>query len=409
MALAAPLSFGAVQTWAWTALLVGAMVLAIMWAVSCVNERSICLYWSPLYIPATLFLGLGALQYFGHHTLDSLATRESLLLLLTQLIYFFLAGQIVSRNSGKGLPRFGLVVLIYAFLLSLFAIIQFYTGDGLIYWSIKPRWDSAIFGPYVNHNHYAGLLQILIPVGAAYALSRPPGHSGKILSGFAVLVTIASLMLAGSRGGLISILAEGLILILIILRASPAPTRRPIVLTLVAGFIFVDLFFYWLAPNLLVKRLETTTTFLKSPEVTLGDRLRVSKDSLRVFWSHPWLGTGLGSFEPVFPQYRTFPSDLEWAHAHNDYVEALAETGLAGGTLILLALWLGLRAVFRDLGERLTSEAGWVQTGAAIGCCGLLVHSFVDFNLHIPANAMWFAICVGISTSSCTVERPRLS
>jgi len=77
-----------------------------------------------------------------------------------------------------------------------------------------------------------------------------------------------------------------------------------------------------------------------------------------------------------------------------------------GGALILAALVLFFRLAFGDLGERLTHEAGWLQLGAAFGCCGLLVHSFVDFNLHIPANAAWFVVCAAAGvTRICLFRR----
>jgi O-antigen ligase len=86
-------------------------------------------------------------------------------------------------------------------------------------------------------------------------------------------------------------------------------------------------------------------------------------------------------------------------HAHNDYVEAVAETGLVGAALILSALALFLRLAFRRWGRPLQSQNDWFRLGAALGCCGLLVHSFLDFNLHIPANAAWFAVLAGLATT----------
>jgi O-antigen ligase len=405
-ALLAPLPFGAVQKWAWTALLVVALALLVVWAVGSANNHVVRLYWCPLYVPATLFLVLGAIQFFGHRTLDPFATRESLLNLTANLIYFFLAGQVLARGSGKELPRFGLVVVVYAFLLSFFAVIQFFSGDGLIYWSVQPRWGGAVFGPYVNHNHYAGLMEILIPLGAAYVLSRPQSHPGKALLGFAALVPIASLLLSGSRGGLISLLVEGLILAVVLLRGSPLSRRQRLVVTSTLGIISAGVLFFSLAPQSVTRRLGSVLGLFYSPEISLGDRLTVSRDSLRIFRDHPWLGTGLGSFEAVFPEYQSFPSDLRYDHAHDEYAEALTETGLVGGALIVLALGLFFRNAFRNLNERLENEAGWIQMGAVLGCCGLLVHSFVDFNLHIPANAMWFALSLGIATSFSERSRP---
>ena len=68
---------------------------------------------------------------------------------------------------------------------------------------------------------------------------------------------------------------------------------------------------------------------------------------------------------------------------------------------LLLLLFGGIqffRTAFGKLKERLESSAGWIQLSGAIGCCGLLVHSLVDFNLHIPANGAWFAVCLGLAT-----------
>jgi O-antigen ligase len=153
-----------------------------------------------------------------------------------------------------------------------------------------------------------------------------------------------------------------------------------------------------MAPRQIAERLATMADATHSPEVALADRLAPAKDSLRILRDHPWLGAGLGSFETVFPRYQSFPSDLTWDHAHNDYAEAIAETGIVGGALILFSLGLFFRLAFTNLREHLWHREGWLQIGAAVGCCGLLVHSFIDFNLHIPANAAWFVVCAAIAT-----------
>jgi O-antigen ligase len=398
-AFAAPLAFGAVQTWAWTALLVVGLLLLIAWAAGCVHQRAVRLFWSPLYVPGALFLLLGAIQLFAHLTADAFATRQSLLGFTTSLIYFFLAGQVFADRPRESLPRWGFLVAVYASLLAFFAIIQFFAGGGLIYWSIKPQWGGWIFGPYVNHNHYAGLMEMLIPTGAAYVLSRPQGHPAKLPLGIALVVPIVSLLLSGSRGGLASLLIEIQILFVIVLWVSPLSRRRSIAVMMTFGIVSVAVLFFALAPAEISKRLEGMASLSPSSEVSLGERLRVARDSLHILGDHPWLGAGLGTFDVVYPQYRSFPSDLRWDHAHNDYAEALAETGLVGGFLILSALILGFRSGFRRLRDRLSHETGWIQTGAAIGCCGLLVHALADFNFHIPANALWFAISLGIATS----------
>ena len=155
--LAAPLAFGAVQAWAWAAMAVVVFLLFLFWSIGCVRQGRIRILWSPLYLPAAFIFVLGVIQFVGHLTMDSLATREALLKLSTDLILFFLAGQVFSAQvkplhflndrelrgggrRGEALETDSLschslrwTLLLYTFLLALFAIFQFFTGEGLIY------------------------------------------------------------------------------------------------------------------------------------------------------------------------------------------------------------------------------------------------------------------------------------
>jgi len=400
--LAAPLAFGAVQEWAWGAMAVAAFLMLLFWSIAGARLGNLKILWSPLYLPALLFLLLGTIQFFAHRTLDPIATREALLKLVTDLIFFFLAGQLLATGAEKILRGFGLAVVVYAFSLALFAMLQLFSSNGLIYWSVQtPR---SAFGPYVNHNHYAGLMEMLIPVGAGYVLSRPRDHAMRTLLGFALVVPIASLLLCGSRGGFISLLAEVVILGAILLWRAPAPGRRSLAAAGGLGITAAALLFLWMDPGGISKHLLTIANTAQSPEATFGDRKIVALDSLHILRDHLWLGIGLGGFETAYPAYQSFPTDSIWGHAHNDCAEALAETGLVGGLLIVAALALFFRLAFKRLGERLRHDAGWIRLGAALGCCGLLVHSFVDFNFHIPANAAWFAVLASIATIALKSE-----
>ena len=395
--LGAPLAFGAVQAWAW-ALLGGLAASSLfLWGLGCVQQRALKIAWSPLYLPAVLFLLLGTIQFFAHLTLDSIATREALLKLATDLVFFFLAGQLLATVSPKAWRLSGLAVVLYTFSLALFAILQFFSSHGLIYWTVKPA--GSTFGPYVNRNHYAGLMEMLIPMAAGYVLSRPRSHPMRALLGFALLVPFASLLLCGSRGGFLSLLAEVVILGAVLLWRAPVPGPGRLATAGGLGIIAAALLFLWIDPGQVSRRLLTIANLARSPEVTLGERKVVAIDSLRIFRDHPWIGTGLGSFATAYPAYQSFPTDLVYDHAHNDYVEALAEAGLLGGLLIMAALAMFFGVAFRNMGQRLRREASWIQLGSAVGCCGLLVHSLVDFNFHIPANAVWFAVSAAMATS----------
>ncbi|TAM79854.1 MAG: hypothetical protein EPN47_18890 [Acidobacteria bacterium] len=403
--MAAPLAFGAVQAWAWAGLAVIAAVLLILWAAGCIQQQVIPIHWSPLYIPVVLYFLLGLSQFASHLTLDPYATREALIKLLTNFVFFFLAVQLWANASARISKRFGLAVVIYAFSISLFAIVQYFTSYGLIYWKIPS--PGGVFGPYVNHNNYAGLMEMLIPIGMCYALYRTLKRSSQALLVIGVFGAVASLLLSGSRGGMISVAVEMVLLGVITWRwkKGEASFRKWSLVGLV-GVAGLAALLLAVTPDSGWQRLASIAGLVRRPDVTLENRLTVSRDAMAELRDYPWLGTGLGSFDTVFPQYQTFPTDLAWTHAHNDYVEALTETGIVGGIIILSGLLLFGWLAFRNLQERTESVQGWIQLGAALGCCGLLVHSFADFNLHIPANAAWFATCVGLSIAP--IASPRL-
>jgi O-antigen ligase len=288
-------------------------------------------------------------------------------------------------------------LVIYTFLLALFAIFQFFSSEGLIYWTVKsPGWT---FGPYVNHNHYAGLMEMLIPLSVVSALPALRKQSSAAVAGCLVLIPIASLLLSASRGGFISLLVEVLLAAVLVFWFGPRHARKLTALAGGAALVAAGLLFFWMAPRHITERLATMADSTHRPEVELHERWVAARDALGIVRDHPWMGAGLGSFETVFPRYQSFATDFLWDHAHNDYAEALAETGVAGGAAILSALILFFWLAFRNLRERLRYPAGWMQFGAALGCCGFLVHSFADFNFHIPANAAWFAVCAAIATS----------
>jgi len=399
--LGAPLAFGAVQPWAWATTAAICFLTLLLWTVGCLGEGTVRVHWSPLYWVGLAFLVLGLVQYFGRLTLDPVGSRESLLKFATDLTFFFLAVQLVGAAREGVRRRVGLAVAIYAFLISLLAIIQYFSSPDRIYWSMSLPARSWSFGPYVNHNHYAGLMEMLIPLAMGYWFTLRKGDPRRVLLGLPLLLPIVSVLLSGSRGGLIALAVEGAVLLAALLRLPRTHGGRPIrpasvlfvIAVVAAGCI-------WVVPSANVTRLETLFQPKLAKEIGFGNRAEVALDAMRILRDHPWVGTGLGSFKRVYGQYQSFPDDNVWDHAHNDYAEELAETGLLGGSLIVAAIVLFLSLSFGGLLIRLTDGSGWIPFGAALGCCGLLVHSFFDFNLHLPANALWFAFCLALATTA---------
>jgi O-antigen ligase len=144
----------------------------------------------------------------------------------------------------------------------------------------------------------------------------------------------------------------------------------------------------WLGVNQVLSRFSS----LQSLEVTQSKRASMRHGAWKIFLDHPVLGTGLGTLQQVYPPYETLYDGKIVNHAHNDYLELLAETGAIGG---LCCAWF-LGAVFlgalRHLQDEGNSFANTLRLCGWTGFCGLLVHSLVDFNLHIPSNLLLFLL-----------------
>ncbi len=405
--MAAPLAFGAVPSWAWAGTGIAIVLLALGWAVQRARAGSVPLPWSPLFIPLMLALGLALVQLLAGRSMDAAATRESAIKLAVYALLFFLTLQYFSAASSRLWRGMALAVTIYAFALALFAILQFFASPGLLYGVIKPRWGGYIFGPYVCHNHYAGLMEMLIPLGLGLALTLRPRHPGRPLVLFGVLIAVVSVLLSGSRGGVVALLAESALLTVVVFRAQPASLERN--RALIAGFalaLLAGASFFWLDPGGLWQRWEQLS---ESRELTANLRRQVSADTWRMTRAHPAHGIGMGAFEAAYPAYQTVVTDDVIDYAHNDYAQFLAEGGVAAALLTLISLLLFFRLAFRRLRQRLQEPAGWLQMGAAAGVGGILLHSLLDFNLHIPANAAWFAFCAALATARLnTVPDTRL-
>jgi len=146
--------------------------------------------------------------------------------------------------------------------------------------------------------------------------------------------------------------------------------------------------------------------FLRKGEVLgrLGDlapgiRWNITKDCLRMFSHRPVLGWGLGTFPTVYPGYRTFYTNLFVNEAHNDYAQVLVETGLFGFALMGWFLFCLYRHGLPTSRRWEFKWDGALSLAALLGCSGILVHSLVDFNMQIPANAALFYALCGLATS----------
>ena len=386
----AVLAHGAVEPWSEAVLEVGAAVLLLLWAweVSVGGEYKVV--WNPLLWPLLGLWGVAALQLAAGITVYPFQTRIGLLKYTALLALFFLCAQ--SYRKLEHWHGFVWFLLILGFAVSVFAILQHFTFNGKLYWVREIQFGGIPFGPYVNRNHFAGLVELLIPPGLAILILRAERRDQLPLVALFTLFPIGALFLSASRGGIISFLGEiGLLAFLILFRRREGRELAAAGLVVVLAIAFVS----WLGIGRALERFASYKTL----EVSEGRRIEMLQGTWRIFLDHPIAGTGLGTLQKVFPLYETIYDGLIVNHSHNDYAEVLAETGVIGGLcglafLVLLA-WTGWKNI---VAEKEVMNLAY-HAGALVACFGLLVHATVDFNFHIPSNALVFLLQAALATS----------
>jgi O-antigen ligase len=384
-------SHGAVEDWACAVLEIGAALLFLGWAVRAYLIQENQLVISPLLLPLLALLMIASAQWMFHRTASSYATRLELQLLLADILLLFLASQ--AFRTIEEWRSFIWFVMSFGFFVALFGILQHLTFNGKLYWFREMHFGGIPFGPYVNRNHFAGFAELVIPVSLVpLVLGKVRRERWFLVSLFAV-VPIGALVLSASRGGIISFAVEvGVLTLWLALRRTVGKHLLSGGAVLLLAFLMVS----WLGVQQLVERFSS----LQSLEVTSGKRASMRGDTWHIFLDHPLTGTGLGTLQLVFPAYETLYDGKIVNHTHNDYLEGLAETGIAGGLCCVWFLGSLLFESLRRLSQPVGAFASTVQLAGLVACLGFLTHSLVDFNLHIPANALLFFLLANLATSA---------
>lgn len=400
LAVWAPLPFGSVEPWAVGLLRVGAIALATVWALGCAARGTLVLGASPLQLCLFAAAGLAfvqsvALPGFGTMSVDPYASRNAAATLLTFAVLFSAA--LVALDRPHRLQRTAAVLFVVGFALSVLGVLQSAAGVGAIY-GLRQT-GTTFFGPFANKNHFAGLMEVLLPLGLGPLVAGSVRRERRGLVVFAAVLICVALVLSRSRGGLFSLCAEIAFLVLVAVSVRPSHghsrwrTAGVGVLggvTLAACVAFGVL---WVGSD------DVVASLADLPDTATSDtalsRNGIWNDSARLIGERPLLGSGVGAYGVAFSAVTSGSGGAVVHHAHNDFLQVLVDAGASGGLIaILFGVGLGI-AVARSARNRDPILRG-IALGASTGCFGLLVHSLIDFNLQIPSNALAFLVSVAL-------------
>lgn len=389
--LLGPLAFGGVEPWSIFILETGVAILFLLWAVRQIKSGELYVAGNPVFLPMLAFGGLVALQLFTGLSAYRQATLHAGLLYCAYGTLCFLAVQSLRKSSQISFLAGAFSV--YGFCLAVFALFQALASNGKIYWARTPSDGGWIYGPYVNHNHYAGLMEMLLPIPLVIALSHFVDKRRRTLAAVAAAIMASTIFLSGSRGGMLAFAVQMAVLTAFLVKRKKG---RTVALALGAFLIVVVGLVVWIGGGELANRMASIQSEART-EVAGGTRTQIVRDGLRMFVAYPLLGSGLGNFPEVYPQYRSFFTNLYVNQAHNDYLQLLVEMGALGFAVMIWFVLVVYSRAAKKLGNWPDDINGALALSAVLGCTGILVHSFVDFNLQIPANAALFYVLCAIA------------
>jgi len=396
-----PIAFGAVEPWSMFILEAGALFLTLVWLSKQWLNAEIVLVWNPLFLPMAFFAGLILVQIVFRLSAYRHDTIAEAMLYCAYAMLCFLATQVLRRSAQA--RKIGLILAVFGFAVAAFALVQGVAPNGKLYWLRVPRMGGWIYGPYVNHNHYAGLMELLVPIPVIISLSHLAHEKARIAAGVGAAIMVGTVFLSGSRGGMLAVLVELGIFAAVLFRE-----KRSLRIAIGVGAFAIVLvgLLVWLGGKELTTRVGSISTEARG-EISGGMRLSIDRDAIRMFRSRPLLGWGLGTFPVVYPQFRSFYTNFFVNEAHDDYAQLLVEMGLLGfGALIWYVIVLS-QQIRRKLGKWSTEVSSAVTLACSLGVAGILVHSLVDFNLQIPANAALFYVFTAIAAAPPLLQRSR--
>jgi hypothetical protein len=448
----APLPLGSNRPWAAALLEIGILSLAVAWLWLYATGRAhlrtpvlrawpamllfaLWLAWLALQIfplPAALVQAIsptraqlaapGAAGAMQTLSIDAYASAGFLLKSCAYVAAFCLT--LALTRSRERLQTMAIVIVAAGTVQALLASLMHLAAWNFEVFFTKLSHVGNAHGTFVNRNHLAGYLEICLALGIGMMIATLKGGaaqswknrlrdtarwllSARVLLRISLIVMVIALVMTRSRMGNAAFFTSLLIAGVIGLATSRHATRSTVIL--LVSLIVIDVFVVgtWFGVENVIKRYEQTTIYreLQPTGGSVEERLEPGLYAMDMIKDYPLTGSGGGTFYAAFPKYRPGAISAYFDYAHNDYVQITTDTGLIGLGLLGLVVLSTFVVALRTLYERRDPLCRGIAFGAVMGITAILIHSWVDFNLQIPANALTFVVLLALGWAAYSVNR----
>jgi O-antigen ligase len=320
---------------------------------------------------------------------DPFATKVSSLHFLGLGLFFSIC--LVAFDSAERLSKLAIFITVFGALYAFFAILQSVLSPTAIYGLLE---RPGPFGSFVSRNNFAGWMEMAIAIPLGMLFTGSVSQDKRLIYITAAVLMGVSIVLSGSRGGLITLVLQlGFLVFITYLNRG----RSSAGLRLVLG---IGIFAAIIAGTAFVGGENTLTRISDGQEVEgMVTRPQIWKTTIKMIGDNMPFGVGLGAYGVAYTRYDEASGFERVEQAHNDYLQVVSDAGIVGAILGLAFLFLVFKSGFAAVKVRSLARRG-IATGAFVGIFGALIHSLFDFNLHTTAIALLFLTLLAMMVAS---------
>jgi O-antigen ligase len=428
--IAATLLFGGVDTISLGLFAIATALMFCIWSFDSVRSGEFRFSKNPLQIPLAAVAVLGFVQLLplsssnipadaltipasSAITLDPFATKLFTLKIFFFLMFFVLA--LTCIDSQKRARIVAVLTIIFGSMIAFFGILVRLAQPEAIY-GVRPTPQAIPFGPFINQHHFAAFMEMTSGLVFALLLGSGIKRDRKLFLLIAAILMSVALLFTGSRGGLISFV--GVIVFVAgatyILNGSVSRDRKIEAASSARSFsilvggaalllMAVGLVFYLGGGDSVLRGLGVSNI---QTDISSG-RIHYWSVAFQIFTAHPILGAGLDAFGNAFTRFDTLSGAFRIEQAHNDYLQMLADGGVIGFLCVAAFVGILFRNGIRNISAAHDPLNRSIATGALAGCFGIAIHSFFDFPLRTPSNALFFLLLAVLATTRFGHRRSR--